>query len=92
MPMIMTTDQNYKIVDNNSKRIVVTNPQGKEYNYGFRNSMGMHESTDLRFSKLGRCGVSKEKILIRILDLLDAQPELKKQVTEFDGYRKMRIE
>lgn len=74
------------------QRLVKSSSNGKYYNSGYTASMCLHPSTRDRFGKFGQTSVSYEKTLIRILDVLDMYPEIKKLVTDFDGYRRMKIE
>ena len=36
-------------------------------------------------------GISYEKILLRIFDVLDSHPDVKALITEYDGYKDMKV-
>jgi hypothetical protein len=63
----------------------------KAVNYGFTQCVMLRPYSKNRFKQFGQCAVSYEKVLVRMMDILDAHPEIKKQVTEFNGYDKMEI-
>ena len=77
------------IEDFEGKKIVKAS-NGKYYNYGYTSSVCMHPSTRDRLQKFGQSGISYEKILLRIFDVLDSHPDIKTLITEYDGYKDLK--
>ncbi len=44
----------------------------------------MDESVALRFRRLGCSGLSGEKLIIRVLDVIDDHPEIKQEIMDYD--------
>ena len=71
-------------------KVVKKNGIGKEYESRYTSSVCMHFSTRDRLQRYGQSGISLRKILLRMLDVLDMYPEIKKLVTEYD-YKEMKL-
>lgn len=80
-----------KIIGDFAGKKIVKTSNGKYYNYGYTSSVCMHTSTRDRLQKFGQSGISYEKILLRIFDVLDSHPDVKALITEYDGYKDMKV-
>ena len=79
-----------KVIRDFEGKKIVKASNGKYYNYGYTSSVCMHPSTRDRLQKFGQSGISYEKILLRIFDVLDSHPEIKALITEYDNYKEMK--
>jgi hypothetical protein len=73
----------------NALSIIEKKPKSR---YGYEKSILVRPSTIYRLQKYGRIGVTYEKILVRMMDIIDSDPKLKSAVIDYEGYDSMEIE
>ena len=58
--------------------------------YGYDTAFKMRRSTALRFRRFGPCGISVEKLILRICQVVENNPEICNQIMDYN-YDEMEV-